>query len=154
MFFVKNIKKSKTFYEKILKQEVLVDFGRYIGFVGNFGLWQEDFAIKSIFSTTKRIQGQRNYSELSFECAEIEKFFEILQKEDIEFIHPIREQPWGQLVFRFYDPDRNILEIGEPLSATVLRLYKKGKLIDHIAEITTLHRDEIEKILKAHKEIG
>jgi hypothetical protein len=33
----------------------------------------------------------------------------------VELIHPILQQAWGQRVFRFYDPDRHIVEIGEPM---------------------------------------
>jgi len=30
---------------------------------------------------------------------------------DILFVHELREQPWRQKVARFYDPDKNIIEI-------------------------------------------
>jgi uncharacterized glyoxalase superfamily protein PhnB len=33
----------------------------------------------------------------------------------IDLIHPIERQAWRQRVFRFYDPDRHIVEIGEPM---------------------------------------
>lgn len=32
----------------------------------------------------------------------------------VELIHPIERQAWGQKVFRFYDPDGHIVEVGEP----------------------------------------
>lgn len=34
-------------------------------------------------------------------------------KSGYEIIHPFEKQAWGQNVFRFYDPDRHIPEIGE-----------------------------------------
>jgi len=30
-----------------------------------------------------------------------------------EVIHPVEEQAWGQHVFRVYDPDRHVIEVGE-----------------------------------------
>jgi uncharacterized membrane protein (UPF0127 family) len=34
----------------------------------------------------------------------------------VKFIHELREQPWKQKIIRIYDPDNNILEIGEPMA--------------------------------------
>jgi len=33
----------------------------------------------------------------------------------VEFIHEIVEQPWGQKVMRFYDPDYHMIEVGAPI---------------------------------------
>lgn len=66
----------------------------------------------------------------------------------MEFIHPIQEQPWGQKVLRFYDPDRYIIEVAEPLWVVVIRLHKEGKSIAEIAEKTMLPREAVSEILK------
>ena len=29
-------------------------------------------------------------------------------------VHPIRMEPWGQRVFRIFDPDKHVVELGEP----------------------------------------
>ena len=43
----------------------------------------------------------------------IDKFADRLKKCDVEYVHPIKEHSWGQRVFRIYDPDKHIIEIGE-----------------------------------------
>ncbi|HEX7712444.1 MAG TPA: VOC family protein [Bacillota bacterium] len=42
-----------------------------------------------------------------------EEAYETVVKSGYEIIHPFEKQAWGQNVFRFYDPDRHIPEIGE-----------------------------------------
>lgn len=69
------------------------------------------------------IKKEANNFELYFETDEIEGIFNRLKNEGIEFIHDIREQPWGQRVMRLYDPDYHIIEIGESMEAVVLRYH-------------------------------
>ena len=54
--------------------------------------------------------------ELYFETDDIEKTFKYILNANITVMHEIRLQPWGQKVFRVYDPDGNIVEIGEAMS--------------------------------------
>jgi uncharacterized glyoxalase superfamily protein PhnB len=56
--------------------------------------------------------GRRNLV-LYFEDDDIEAAFgRVVGRVDL--IHAIQVQAWGQRVFRFYDPDGHIVEIGEP----------------------------------------
>ena len=36
------------------------------------------------------------------------------------------EQPWGQRVFRIYDPDKHMVELGEPMTAVIKRYLNQG----------------------------
>lgn len=49
VLMVKDIEKSRWFYEKVLKQEVEVDHGLHIVFKGRFCLWQADYAYSVVF---------------------------------------------------------------------------------------------------------
>jgi ASC-1-like (ASCH) protein len=64
-----------------------------------------------------------------------------LQDNHVEFVHETREQPWRQKVVRFYDPDRNIIEVGESLEFLSFRLSKEGKSIEEISRITNMTRE-------------
>jgi hypothetical protein len=44
----------------------------------------------------------------------------------VEYVHPLREQPWRQRVVRFYDPDHHIIEVGESFLASLNVLKKMG----------------------------
>ena len=59
-------------------------------------------------------QGANNiiiYLELDNE--NIEEYYSLMQEKKVEILHGIRDLPW-QKIFRIYDPDKHIIEIGEP----------------------------------------
>ncbi len=151
VFFVKNIEKSKDFYTRILGQKISEDYGRYVGFEGGFGIWEAEFALQTIFSESKVDYTVGNTTEIAFESPEVEKIYYQLEKENIKFIHPIKIQPWGQKVFRFYDFDHHIIEIGEPLSIVVIRFYKQGISIENIAKTTNMPLEVIKEIIEQFK---
>ena len=62
------------------------------------------------------------------------------------FIHNIEQQPWGQRVLRFYDPDRHIIEIGEPMSAFVRRFLLEGLTAEEAAELTSVPLADVQRI--------
>ena len=84
--------------------------------------------------------------ELCFETDEIEAVYQRVHEADVEFIHGIREQPWGQRVMRLYDPDGHILEIGELMESVVRRFYQQGWSIDRIREKSGMPREFIESV--------
>ena len=52
----------------------------------------------------------------------------------MEFIHGIKEQPWGQRVMRFYDPDMHIIEVGESMESVARRFLRKGLSVEETAK--------------------
>ncbi len=57
--------------------------------------------------------GRRNLV-LYFENEDLDAAFNRIA-EHVDLIHEVRRQFWGQRVFRFFDPDGHIIEIGEPM---------------------------------------
>lgn len=111
---VKDIKVSRHFYETILQQKVKHDFGENIVFEGDFAIHLKSHFSKLI--NNKTIIQPNNSFELYFEHNAIDDLVNKLKQYKVEFIHDVREQPWRQRVVRFYDPDKNIIEVGEPLT--------------------------------------
>ncbi len=60
-------------------------------------------------------QGSKNLL-IYLECDAPEALDKIYSsmKDKASIIHEIEIQKWGQRVFRFYDPDGHIVELGEP----------------------------------------
>ncbi|WP_256702567.1 hypothetical protein [Paenibacillus sp. P32E] len=56
-----------------------------------------------------------------------------LKDQQIEFIYDIFEQPWGQRVVRVYDPDKYIIELGEPMNVVIKRHYEAGMTLEEVA---------------------
>ncbi len=131
---VDDINRSRQFYENILKQEVKYDFGENITFKGDFAIH-----LKSHFSKLidgKMITSGGNNFELYFEYDDVDTFAIELRRNNVKFVHEIREQPWRQKVVRFYDPDNNIIEVGESMEYLSFRLSKEGKSVEEISTIT------------------
>ena len=150
VFFVQDVEKSKNFYANILGQKILMDFGLNVGFEGGFAIWDADYALKSIFQEkADKIKVGGNNTEIYFESSKLESLYQKLKNESVEFIHPIREAPWGQKAFRIRDPDKNIIEFGEPMSDVVIRLHEQGKTIEEIAKKSLMPIEIINKILES-----
>ncbi|MBK5133857.1 lactoylglutation lyase [Candidatus Bathyarchaeota archaeon] len=75
------------------------------------------------------------------------------KKEDIKIIHDIREQPWGQRVFRIYDPDNHIIEFTESMTSVVLRLHSKGIKTEEISKKTMMPPEFIKMTIQQNKTI-
>jgi catechol 2,3-dioxygenase-like lactoylglutathione lyase family enzyme len=118
VIFVRDICTSKAFYAETLGLKVIGDHGPFVLFENHFSIHQaQELAItvwkEDAPAATDRLQGRDNLL-LYFETSELENAFARL-KDQVRFIHPIQQQAWGQKVFRFYDPDGHVIEIGEPL---------------------------------------
>ncbi|MBD3227875.1 MAG: hypothetical protein GF329_06775 [Candidatus Lokiarchaeota archaeon] len=85
--------------------------------------------------------------ELYFETNEIEELSELINEKDIEIIHGLKEENWGQRTIRIYDPDKFIIEIAEPMSNVIIRYYKSGKSLEKISKKTQMPLNTIKTIL-------
>ena len=142
---VADMKISRNFYENVLGQKVETDFGRNVSF-GGFAIHLRPH-FKMLIDNKEIIVGGNN-SELYFECDHVEQIVEKLKAEKVEFVHELQEQPWKQFVVRFYDPDKNIIEIGETMESLTFRLYQQGNSFDDISKMTGLDRAFVEKTVQ------
>ena len=114
--FVRDIARSKEFYEKRLGLPVREDFGSFVLFETGFTIHEGSALERTVWGTEaadSEPYGRRNLL-LYFEHDDIDAAFEAIASH-VELIHPVKRQEWGQRVFRFYDPDGHAVEIGEPL---------------------------------------
>jgi catechol 2,3-dioxygenase-like lactoylglutathione lyase family enzyme len=144
---VKDIKASRHFYEELLGQQVLIDHGPNVGYVGGFALWEMQHAYQILGHTAQPPEtlGSHNL-ELYFESADPEAEWERLAAANVKAVHPVQEQPWGQRVVRVYDPDGHIVEIGEPMSAVVLRFLAEGLSPTQVAERASMPLEFVQQI--------
>ena len=135
VFFVSDIAASKRFYNEVLGQKIVTDFGRNVTFEGGLSILEKNYALHTIFGAkAEDIAFGGNNAEIYFEASDIDALFSRLKKNNVAVIHPVREHPWGQRAFRVYDPDKHIVEFAEPMSAVVLRLNNSGLSAAEIAE--------------------
>lgn len=132
MLVVTDMDRTIEFYKKVLGLRVIMDFGANKTLTGGISLQTEE-SYKEFISKDKITYGGDNF-ELYFEEDEIDAFFDKLSENKVELVHPVQEHSWGQRAVRFYDPDRNIIEVGESLQAVCARFSDGGMNANEIAE--------------------
>jgi len=148
LLVVDDIEKSRFLYENILEQKVKSDYGENITFEGDFAIHKKAH-FRSLIGEKKMIKGSHHF-ELYFETENIELIYKKILDNRLEILHSVQEQPWKQKVFRFYDYDSNMIEIGEKLEYTAYRLWKENYSIEDIIRYTYLQEDEISEALKKY----
>jgi catechol 2,3-dioxygenase-like lactoylglutathione lyase family enzyme len=144
LIVVQDISRSRIFYEEVLGQKIKFDFGQNITFYGDFSI---HLASHYKTLTGKDIKTGSNNFELYFEEDDLEKTVSMLKEQNVVFVHEIREQPWRQKVIRFYDPDKNIIEIGESFAHLSLRLGKEGMSAEKISSVIQMPVSFVKKAM-------
>ena len=114
--FVSDINRARAFYRDVLRLEIREDHGSFVLFEGGFALHEGQSLERTVWkqaAAAPDAYGCRNLL-LYFETDDLDDEFARIAPQ-VELIHPIERQPWGQRVFRFYDPDRHAVEVGEPM---------------------------------------
>ncbi len=148
LIVVKDISVSRNFYETVLNQKVILDFGANITFEGDFALQSKETWIDFIDKTEEDIKQKSNNYELYFEEDSFDAFIGRLKNyPDLQYVHGVKEYPWGQRVIRFYDPDMHIIEVGENMVSVVKRFLDQGLSVEEVAQITQYPTEFIKKCL-------
>jgi len=150
VIFVRDIAASRHFYEKLLGQEVEMDHGSSLTFRSGFALWQIDHAFQVIYERETNIPqplGGHN-CELHFETAHAKVASVRLSEASVEFVHPLREMPWGKRIFRVRDPDAHIVAVGEPMDAVIARLISEGMSANAVAKRTGMPIEIVKQTAK------
>ena len=132
---VSDMEQSKRFYHDVLGLEVITDFGANAVLTGGIALQTKDSWSVFIQKQDSEISFGGNAAELYFEEDDFDRFIEKLNSlQDIQYVHPVTEHPWGQRVVRFYDPDKHIIEVGENIIMVTRRFLSSGLSIEKTAE--------------------
>lgn len=129
---VANMESSKAFYQQVLGLEITADFGDNVTFDDRIALQTLD--TWKGFLQGREVTLQHNAAELYFEEDDLDAFCQRLEAYEIAYVHKRLTHPWGQSVLRFYDPDRHIIEVGEPIGAVVRRFLATGLSEEETAE--------------------
>ncbi|HNY21691.1 MAG TPA: VOC family protein [Treponemataceae bacterium] len=172
VLFVSDVTKSKDFYVTVLGQEVAMDVGNInVGFKSGLAIWERKYATNTIFGdevaqgdnlaqrhdptqgdnpaqsdNPARVRNLAN-SEIYFETDDIDAAFKKVTAANVKLVHPIRVQPWQQRVFRLYDPDGFVVEIGESMDVTIKRLSLGDPSVEAIAAKTFMPIEAVRAIL-------
>ena len=114
LIVVKDIKRSKAFYKELFGLDVILDNDGNV--ILSEGLVLQDAKIWKSF-IGKDIIPENHAAELYFEEADMEGFIRKLENCNfpIRYVNRLMVHSWGQKVVRFYDPDGNLIEVGNPM---------------------------------------
>lgn len=148
VLFCSDVKLQRDFYENFLGQEVELDMDTCIVFKNNFTLWQltEDYPISKELGYTYEHIGNRNL-EMCFKTDNFEDAIEKVLMSDLRILHNVEEERWGQYTIRFYDPEGNLVEIGESIPCFIRRMKSEGLNTQQIAEKTGLDNAFVEEVI-------
>lgn len=147
LIVVANMDMARDFYENVLNQKVKNDFGENVVYHGDFSLQLRDHFANMININQNDISLKSNNFELYFEEKNFDGFIERLKSmKEIQYVHSPIEHSWGQRVVRFYDPDMNIVEVGECMETVVMRFLSQGLTIEETAKRTQHPVDFVKKV--------
>lgn len=137
VLFTADVQRLSAFYIQVLGQEVKHDFGACIILQCGLSLWQpsDDLTIAAKLGYCCHPSGNTNL-ELCFETETWDADVERIKASGVKLLHDVVEEPWGQQTLRFFDPDGNLVELGESISTFVLRLLASGLSPHAVAERT------------------
>ncbi|MHB9028874.1 MAG: VOC family protein [Candidatus Latescibacterota bacterium] len=147
--FVRNIDVSKRFYTEVLELKVKLDFGKNVILEGGITLWEvspshiipERLGIESI------VNSKANRFELYFETEDIERVHAKLKENNVDFLHSLHEEPWGQRTVRLCDPDKHLIEVGESLGTFLKRLHEGNMTPEQVSRKTSVPLEKVNKLL-------
>lgn len=150
VIFVKDIERSRRFYEDLLDQKVMMDHGPNVVYEGGFAIWQADHACEIIFGKTGEDTSPlgRTNLELYFEAEDLDDVWSDLSDSEIEIVQPLHEAPWRQRTFRFRDPDGHIVEIGEPMPVVIKRFLDEGMSPEDVSEATSMPLEFVKMVAR------
>ncbi|MDG6256723.1 MAG: VOC family protein [Methanomicrobiaceae archaeon] len=137
VLFVADIGRATSLYRDVLEQEVVVDGGTRVVFSSGIVLRQNANA-HSLPEQEEASGGSAPCMEIYFETDDIDDVADRIFEAELRPLHPVAENPWGQRILRFFDPDAHLIEVGERVECIVRREAALGIPADLIALKTRL----------------
>lgn len=150
VIFCNDLNKQREFYEEFLVQKVVQDLGECLVFENGFTLWKlgKELPVSRELGYDYEPIGNRNL-EICFETDAFGDAVEKVLVSDIRLLHNVEEEPWGQYTIRFYDPEGNLVEIGESLKCMVNRMKTSGMSVNEIVKKSGMKKSAVESLSKA-----
>ena len=131
---VQDIAASKHFYEAVLHQSAVMDLGAHVAYEG-FSL-QQGYA-ELLGDAAGRVTYRSHSFQLYFEVEDLDKAYaELKRVSGLQWVHEIKEYPWGQRDLRIYDPDLHIVELAEDMGTVIRRFLGQGMSAEAVAART------------------
>jgi len=143
---VSDVNASRRFYEDVFGLKVYQDYGKCVGFTCGLSLMQDFEWLVNV--PKEKVMKEPNNIELCFEEEKFDDFLKKLKGYGVRYLHDATEQPWGQRVIHFYDPDGHIIEVGEDMKAVTERFLSSGMTKEETAKRMNVSVADVETLMK------
>lgn len=131
---VADIAASKHFYEAVLHQTPVMDIGVHVTYEG-FSLQQGYAELIGVTADHGKVPSH-NF-QVYFEVEDLDGVYnELRNSQNLQWVHEIKEYPWGQRDIRVYDPDMHIVEIAEDMYTVIRRFFSQGLSAEEVSTRT------------------
>jgi len=140
---------SRQFYQDLFNLPIELDIGGLVSFAGGISLWDKNTALHLLYPGTESITNpEKPAQELYFETDEIVAFASALAEKKVRLLHEIQRMPWNQRTIRFFDPDGNLIEVGESMEHVNRQMETAGRPPEKISEKTWMPIEYITMVLQ------
>jgi len=144
----KDMQISRTFYQELFDLTIELEIEGLITFIGGISLWDRAFASGLLYKGAGISEPpERPAQEIYFDTDEIDAFFNKITDRGVKLLHPIEKTPWQQRTVRFFDPDLNLIEVGESMEEVIRRVAREGHTPEKVAELTFMPIEIIRTVL-------
>jgi len=147
VLYVSDIEASKHFYCEVLFMPIDMDMGFNVILKNGLTLWQiqkDNIVVRTI--GVESLKAGHKF-ELYFETDDMADVERRIASNGVKHLHQIHQEPWGQNTIRVFDPDGNIVEIGEELKTFLRRMIGSGMSLKAVCEKTGMRVEDVERAL-------
>lgn len=137
VLFSDDVPRLRDIYRDLFGLTIALDLGGLVTFDGGISIWETADVRAMVYGGLDPSPVERPGQELYFETDAIETFAAGLG-ERVRLAHPLETAPWAQQAIRFYDPDGNLIEVGEAMDAVARRLAADGLSPEKVAARTLM----------------
>ena len=110
-----------------------MDIGIHMTFEG-FSLQQGYAELVDVAGDS--VKEQSHNFQIYFEVENLDEIFDEMKSiSGLQWVHEIKEYPWGQRDIRIYDPDKHIVEIAEDMNTVIKRFFSQGMSSEEVASV-------------------
>jgi catechol 2,3-dioxygenase-like lactoylglutathione lyase family enzyme len=147
VLITRRLEAMKDFYIRLLGQGVRFDFGSCITLESALTLWEP----RVEYVLSKALEGKFGANsglEVCFETENFDAEAARIKASGVALLHDIEEEAWGQRTLRFFDPDGNIVELGESIPCFCRRMSASGLSDAEVAKKTGVSEEAVAQHLK------
>jgi len=144
-----NVEGMKRFYVDVLRQPLRFDFGRCQILECGIAIWELDENDPAMKAPGIG-KGTNSRLELCFDTEDFEDDVAHIMTKNPKILHSVAEEAWGQRTIRFFDPDGNLIELGESIPCFCRRFFNNGMTVEQVAAKTGVNIDKVKEYV-AHE---